>query len=156
MDNNLIKCGLAFLAGTVCGFVFHKYKDSPKSGEDKNRKYSQLFDNWLILSERGEGIGTYFKERDMKEVAVYGYGNIGRHVITQLSYADIQVKYIIDQRKDGILSGDMVCYGMGDSLPDVDAVIVTPICEYGEIEERLQKRISAPIVSIEDIIYELL
>lgn len=156
MDKKTLKYALAFLTGTVCGSVFHKYKGTPKRGEDKNRKYSQLFDNWLILSERGENIGTYFKERDMKEVAVYGYGNIGRHAVTQLSHADIRVKYIIDQRKDGILSGDIVCYGMGDSLPDVDAVIVTPICEYGEIENRLQKKISVPILSIEDIIYELL
>ena len=42
-----------------------------------------------------------------------------------------------------------------DELPDVDAVIVTPVFFFDEIEEMLASKMDADIVSMEDILYEV-
>ena len=123
---------------------------------DKNKKYFKLYENWMILLERGDSVKRFFKERNIKEIAVYGYGNIGMHFIEQLSGSDVSIKYVIDRRKGDILTGNIPCCQPSDNIPNVDAIIVTPICEYPQIRDMLKASTAAEIISIEDIIYELI
>ena len=44
---------------------------------------------------------------------------------------------------------------MDDNLEDVDAIVVTAITFFDEIEEQLQSKVSCPIISLEDILYEV-
>ena len=41
-----------------------------------------------------------------------------------------------------------------EELPEVDAVIVTAVYEYDEIEKMLADRVSCPVISLEEILYE--
>lgn len=152
---------VSFFAGNLSMLLLHKLRMVKErvninAAEHKDKKYLKLFDNWLILIERGDGIESFLKEKNIKGIAVYGYGNIGRHLVTQLSDSGIQIKYIIDKNRDGILINDIPCYLPAKDMPDVDAIIVTPICEYLEIKNSLKKFTQASIISMEDIIYELL
>lgn len=156
MRKNGIKLVLFYLAGSLSSYLFCKFKSMRKNVEEKDRKYSRLFDNWLILVERGDDVGQFFRERDIKEIAVYGYGNIGRHLVTQLLQLDVSVKYVIDKRKDGTITNNIPCYQLSDNIPNVDMIVITPICEYQKIECALKEISSAKIISVEDIIYELL
>ena len=63
---------------------------------------------------------------------------------------------MIDRRKDSIIVNSIPCYQPSDNLPSVDAIVITPICEYTEIKNALNEVTSAKIISIEDIVYELL
>jgi len=134
---------------------FNSFPYFRKNKEEKDKKNSQLFDNWLVIIERGEKIETYFQKNNIKEIAVYGYGNIGRHLVTQLLDTSINIKYIIDKRK-AVITGKIEKYSPKDNLPEVDAIIITPICDYNGIKDVLYDKISGKIISIEDIIYELL
>ena len=40
-------------------------------------------------------------------------------------------------------------------LETVDAVVVTAITFFDEIEERLSEKVDCPIISLEDILYEV-
>lgn len=146
---------LFFILGNLwCGmikWIVHVVKEE----EDRDKKYSQLFDNWLMLKEKGCGVENYFHEKGFHEIAIYGYGNIGKHLVTQLSGTDIFVKYIIDVRK-GVGEDKITQYHMTDKLPKVDVIVVTPLCEYRQIKGELQKKTMAEVVSMEDIIYEML
>ena len=53
------------------------------------------------------------------------------------------------------LFSDIDIYKPSEELPDVDAIIVTPIHAYEAIEESLSKKMDCLIMSIEDIIYEM-
>jgi len=44
---------------------------------------------------------------------------------------------------------------MDDSLEDVDVVIVTAITFFDEIETKLSEKLDCPIISLEDILYEV-
>ena len=62
--------------------------------------------------------------------------------------------YAIDKNSDKIFASIDVL-SPDDSLPEVDAVIVTPIFFFDEIEEVLVTKTEADILSIEDILYEV-
>lgn len=156
MRRNLWKFVLSFLAGNLSLYLLYKHKFTKKAVDDKNKRYLQLFDKWMILTERGDTIKKFFMEKNIKEIAVYGYGNIGKHLVTQLSDSDINIKFVIDRRKDSIIVNSIPCYQPSDNLPSVDAIVITPICEYTEIKNALNEVTSAKIISIEDIVYELL
>jgi hypothetical protein len=44
---------------------------------------------------------------------------------------------------------------MDDDLEEVDAIVVTAITFFDEIEEKLSAKIDCPIISLEDILYEV-
>lgn len=157
MNKKFVRIGndlLCFILGSAFGHFFEKKKVQGKNGE-KDKKARQLFDNWLVLAERGIGIEEYFHKKDIHKVAVYGYADIGNHLVVQLEDTDIEVRYIIDRRPCSP-TGGIEWYRPTDRLPAVDAVIITPVWEYDQIKEALQCEISGQIISIEDIVYELL
>lgn len=156
MITNKIKYMLSFLAGSLSLYLFYKPKNIQSAAGDKDKIYCRLFDNWLALNERGDTVEQFFKGKNINEIAVYGCGNIGRHLMAQLSDSNIHIKYVIDKRKDSMTADHMPCYQLSDHMPAVDAIVVTPICEYSEIRNELKKVISTEIISMEDIIYELI
>lgn len=153
---NTIKWILSFVAGNLNLYLLYKLKDTKKDSDDKNKRYCRLYDNWLLLNERGDTFEQFFKDRNIKEIAVYGYGDIGRHLVAQLSDSNINIKYVIDKRKDSIITDSIPCYQLSDNMPAVDAIVITPVCEYSEIRNKLKGVTSAEIISMEDIIYELM
>lgn len=148
---------LSFLFGNItCNFMKDVVlSDKGKVKDEKDKIYNRLFHNWLLIIERGNGIEEYFYEKGIKEIAVYGYGNIGRHLVEQLIKTDISIKYIIDKNKK-VVSDNIDVYHLTEKIPDVDAVIVTPICEYQSIKKKIENKVSGEIISMEDIIYELM
>ena len=60
----------------------------------------------------------------------------------------------IDQKADSIYS-DVDIVTMADSLEEVDAVVVTAITFFDEIEEQLSGKLDCPVISLEDILYEV-
>ena len=44
---------------------------------------------------------------------------------------------------------------MEDDLKPVDAIVVTAITFFDEIKEKLSEKIDCPIISLEDILYEV-
>jgi len=60
----------------------------------------------------------------------------------------------IDQKAERIYS-EIEVVSLDKNIPPVDAVIVTAITYFDEIEEKLSKKISCPIISLEDVLYDL-
>lgn len=62
--------------------------------------------------------------------------------------------YGIDRNADRIFS-EVEIVNVEDTLQPVDAVVVTAIYNFDEIEEKLSELMDCPIISLEDIIYEI-
>lgn len=78
----------------------------------------------------------------------------GETLIDELKDTGIEVVYGIDQKADTIYA-DVEVLSMDDSLEDVDVVIVTAITFFDEIETKLSEKLDCPIISLEDILYEV-
>ena len=75
-------------------------------------------------------------------------------MIEELKGTAIEVAYGIDQKADSIFS-DINVVSPEYCLDNVDAIVVTAIHFFDEIEEKLSEKVDCPILSLEDILYEM-
>ena len=78
----------------------------------------------------------------------------GEALMNELKDSSVTVVYGIDQNADSIYM-DVDIVSMNDELEEVDAIVVTAITFFDEIEEKLLEKVDYPIISLEDILYEV-
>lgn len=140
----------AIMVGTIQGKAIEK-KDEKV---DKFRSYYNMLNQWLILKQEGKTLESYFINNGYKTMAIYGMGEMGNRLYDELKGASIQVKYAIDKETANTYS-ELEVLDPEDNLPEVDVIIVSAIFAFNEIEENLTGKFSCPIISLEDVVYEL-
>ncbi len=120
---------------------------------DKYQMWYSLMEQWLTIHEEGKTIPLILKERSISSIALYGLGTIGKHVVWELKDSDVTILYAIDRVVSGVYD-EIPVKKADEYLPVVDAVIVTAIYDFEEIEEMLKDRVDCPIISLEEILYE--
>ncbi len=127
------------------------------TAESKSRKFQKSYkclNKWMENLEKNKYLYDYLIGKGIKTVAIYGCGEMGRHVLAELINSDVMVKYLIDQNYN-IGKSSLKVVSPEDSLEDVDAIVVTPIMEYENIELKLRDKTKAEILSLEEIIYDI-
>ena len=79
---------------------------------------------------------------------------VGDRLIEELKVSNIVVASGID-REAKALNMDVEVVTLDDDLKEVDAVVVTAITFFEEIAEKLEKKLECPIISLEDILFEI-
>lgn len=135
-----------------------------KAMEKKAEKWQQLSDKhlalflmmnqWVKVKQEGKNLSDYFGRNNYKNIAIYGMSYAGETLMDELKDSEICVKYGIDRRA-GRICEEIDIVTMDDDLPEVDAVVVTAITFFDEIEEELGNKLNCPILSLEDILYEV-
>lgn len=77
---------------------------------------------------------------------------LGERLEAELNGSDIHVRYVIDQNADNI-NTKLPKYTVSDDLPEVDAIVVTAVYYYQEIEETLSRKVDYQVISLEDVVY---
>ena len=67
---------------------------------------------------------------------------------------NVEVVYGIDKKADSIYL-DKKILTVEDELEEVDVIVVTAITFFDEIEKTLKNKVECPIISLEDILYEI-
>lgn len=128
-----------------------------KQESDLAQKHLVLYlmmNKWVHVKQENKSIAAYLEKKGYREVAIYGMNYVGETLFRELSGSNIRVSYGID-RNAGSLGSALNIVSPDDALGKTDAVIVTPVTFYGEICEMLADKVNCPILSIEDILYEL-
>lgn len=120
----------------------------------KFQKYYRCLNKWMENLEKGKHLYDYLIKKQMITVAIYGYGVLGKHVLTELTDSSVKVKYLIDQNCN-IGRGSLKIVSPEDDLEEVDAIIVTPVIGYEDIESKLRNKTRARILSLEAVIYDI-
>lgn len=144
--------GAAAGAGAV-GKVMAEGAEKSKNMSDKHLALFLMMNQWVKVKQEGKNLSEYFKKNDYKRIAVYGMSYAGQTLVDELKNTGIEVAYGID-RNDSIYSDVEVC-SMEDELGEVDAVVVTAITFFDDIEEKLSEKMDCPIISLEDVLYEV-
>ena len=147
------------ILGVVCGYIWQKRKYSKllqvnRDIADKNLDIFLLFNQWLQKKQNNISLSDYFHKYGYNNIAIYGMGIVGQRLADELKDSGIEIKYVIDKNANYVHS-NMKVYRPEDELPMVDAVIVTPITYFKSIKAQLGDKISCPIISAEDIAYEI-
>ena len=145
--------GIAAGAGTA-GRVLGKQLNKQSELSQKHLALYMLMNQWVQVKQDGKSLDSYFEKYEYKKIAVYGMNFVGQTLCKELEGSHIQISYEIDKNSENIYA-DFDVVTLEDNLEDVDAVIVTPIYYFDEIEEQLASKMSCPIISMEDILYEV-
>lgn len=150
-----IGVGVGTVAGAVvAGEKLNKEINKQRQTADKYLELFLMMNQWVKVKQEGKSLKEYFLNNDLKTIAIYGMSYAGETLVDELKGSGITVLYGIDMRADSIYS-DIEIVSPEDNLKEVDAVIVTPVYFFDEIEEMLGKKMECPIVSLEDILYEV-
>ena len=149
---------LAMAAGFLLGLKTSEKKADKKTDEnlklaEKNRTQFFVMVQWLKLKQMGGNSSNYLAERGYEKVAIYGMSYTGERVLFELKNAGIEVAYGIDKRAGGAAS-EIDILSPDDDLPGVDAVIVSEAYFLEEVKSMLSEKISCPIISLEEVVYE--
>ena len=144
----------AALGAGVTGKKFSEMLDAKSQMSNKHLALFKMMDQWVRVKQEGKNLSEYFTRYGYKNIAVYGMSYAGQTLLTELENTDIHVLYGIDKNADGIYA-DINILSPDDVLPPVDAIVVTAVFFFSSIEEMLSEKVDCPIVSLEDIIYEL-
>lgn len=148
---------------TITGAVFGAgvaekvLSDRQKIVQQMSDKHLSLFlmmNQWVKLKQEGKNLASYFEKNGYQKIAIYGMSYAGETLINELKNTNVTVAYGIDKNADSIYA-DIDILSMEDTLEPVDAVVVTAITFFDEIEEQLSAKIDCPILSLEDILYEV-
>jgi len=121
---------------------------------DKHLTLFLMMNQWVKVKQEGKNLASYFEQKGYREIAIYGMSYAGETLVDELEGSNITIKYGIDQKADNIYEEFEVVSPEG-KLENVDAIVVTPIKFFDEIEERLSRKVDCPIISLEDILYEV-
>lgn len=97
-----------------------------------------VLDLWLKNYREGKRIESFFVDNEYKNVAIYGMGRLGMHVLSELRGSSINIDYCID--KNSQLPIDEIVIVKPEylnNMKETDAIIVTPIQYFNEIEKCL-------------------
>lgn len=154
-----IKSVLAMLIGGLVGIGITEKRNRKKIDVawKMSEKHFNLFimmSEWVRIKQEGKSIADYLKQNEYKTIAIYGMSYAGERLLEELQNSGVLVKYAIDKKADEKYSEVDICLPE-EKLEAVDAIIVTAITFVDEIEKMLSKKVSCPIISLEDILYEL-
>jgi len=121
----------------------------------KYQSYYYLFGSWMVLRNKGKMLVEYFKNYNLKDVAICGLGRLGLCLYEELKNSDINVKYAIDNKAESYSYLGLKVITPEEHLEAVDVIIITKFIEYKKIVEDLRKKASCQIVSLEDVIFSM-
>ena len=133
-------------------FAVNKVEDI-QTLSDKHLVLFKMMNQWVRVKQDGKNLSSYFEQHGYNKIAVYGMSYAGETLVNELKGSDIEIAYGIDRKEEVFSYIDVIT--MEGSLPEVDAVVVTAITFFDEIEESLKRNVTCPIISLEDILYEV-
>lgn len=137
----------------VVGKIGYDKTDQMKKMADKHLALFLMMNQWVKVKQEGKTVVSYFEKHGYKKVAIYGMSYVGETLLNELKNSEIELSYGID-RNTGLYSYIDILT-INDPLPEVDVIVVTAITFFDEICELLRDKVSCPIVSMEDILYEI-
>ncbi len=123
--------------------------------EEDDRKFHEFY--WLLLQwvhmhNEGRKISTYLKSCGYHTVAIYGMKELGETLLYELKNSGIEVKYAIDRNAEELYA-EIDVFHPDEELEAVDAVIVTAVHWFNDIEVKIKQKLDCPVLSLEDVIY---
>lgn len=146
---------LGVAVGILCaGKIIGASANEKKQMSDKHLELFLMMNQWVKAKQEGKNLSSYFEKNGYKKIAIYGMSYAGESLLNELQGTDTKVVYGIDKNADSIYA-DVDIVSVEDALAEVDAVVVTAITFFEKIEEILSSKLNCPILSLEDVLYEI-
>lgn len=143
---------ISVLAGAIIVWNYlDKVIERVQQLSDKHLKLFKVMNLWVNNYQDNKHLEQYLQNKGINKIAVYGMGIAGVTLYRELRGSKVEVCYGIDQSvksKDGIK-----VLSLNDQLPEVDAVIVTPVTGFSDISMSLEQKLDCVVLSLEEIMF---
>lgn len=132
-----------------------------KKKEEINRatylKYESgyyIMEKWVRVKQKGISLCQFFEDNNINNIAVYGMAELGELLCLELKNTSVNVRCGIDRRLSDKTDCSVNVVGVSDvkEYKGVQAIVVTPIQYFEDIEKHLRQNTEADIISLEDVI----
>lgn len=135
-------------------------KDLPANGQaeirgNKYYLYYSLMNKWMLLKNRKISLESWFIYRSIYHIAIYGYSEIVPRLVEELENTSVYIDCYIDKEKKWAEDGRKIIT-IDCLTPTIDMIVVASFFYYDEIKRILNKRFSVKIVSLKDIVDDLI
>jgi hypothetical protein len=144
----------AVVGATAVGKKISKKTEKAQGYADKHLALFLMMNQWVKVKQEGKNLSSYFENNGYNKIAIYGMSYAGETLLDELKNSNIKVAYGIDKKADSIYA-DVDIVTMDDDFEKVEAIVVTAITFFDEIEDKLSVKIDCPIISLKDILYEV-
>ena len=127
--------------------------------QEKINKHTQYFWVEQKLQElylKKMQLSKYMEQNEINTLAIYGYGVLGRKILSYLEDCNIKVEYVIDESAEAFEQDNWQIKTLKDQLDEVDLVVITPIFAFESIREELNKKIHAKCMPLNEFCDEVL
>lgn len=107
---------------------------------------------WLGSMIDGHSMAERINAFGYSKVAVYGYAEIGKLLCRELQRSGVEVVYVLDKKVKKAERDALPVYFPKRGLPEVEAVIVTAVYYYEEIEKELSELGFGKIISFSELV----
>ena len=116
--------------------------------------FKNLYNMWLAMHQAGYSIEKYLTAQGVSSIAIYGYGELGAHLVNELKDSSVKIDCLIDkQRRQPYWGIQVVRPEEFDA--EVDLIIVTAIAHYREIKRSMEMLTGCRIVSLEQVLEDV-
>lgn len=113
-------------------------------------KFQKMFfvcHTWMELQNKDISIADHLRSRNIKKVAIYADGYLGKSLYHNLKKDGVCVAYFIDINAE-FLEEEIPVYAPGEELPEVDAVIISLVEHIEDVRETLAEKLKVPVWDI--------
>ena len=133
-------------------------------GRDERKRYEcnySVTQKYLVNKCNNREIASFFKERNINKIAIYGVNDLAKCMINDLANTDVEISCIIDRAASNFPNG---CKGIRviekselSSYKDIDVIVIAVLYEINDILDGLEEEgISLDnVISITDVVYSL-
>ena len=156
---NIFRDTIFMLAGmlagaAIIGRILSKHVKDEQENSDKHLTLYLMMYQWLKIKQQGKCLSTYLESKGYRKIAIYGMSYAGEALARELVGSKVSVIYGIDINADSICENFKVVTP-SQLFEEVDAIVVTSVASYTEIKNIIKEKIKCPIISLEDIVYQI-
>ena len=122
--------------------------------KSKYELYFELLVKWMELKNRGLSLESFFELHELRNIAIYGWGKIGKLLYDELEHTTISVDYIIDKYCNVDYHVQIKRSVDENVIKNIDAVVITPVWDLNSIVDKLREEGIDRMISVEEIIDE--
>ena len=117
---------------------------------DLLRYDKQLLFRWIRRNQEERPVDIFFRENQLKKVALYYWNEMSELLYYELGNAGIQVTGVIDERTD--LEISLPVFANAEDMPDSDAIVICTAMNTAKIEEKLRSQKKCLVFTMDDLL----
>lgn len=115
---------------------------------------NRIYEKWMFLDSDGNYIENLLLKNNVHNIAIYGYGKLGRLLLHKLLSGSVHVVGIIDKFYDGTVEGNIEILRPEELCDRAEMIIVTLVDGYRQVKQQLVSNgySNEKIHSLEDLL----